>query len=467
MDKQLNDDFVTSLLKGVFLHEALADVCVQHLKETYIADEDHQLLWKTFLKLHKRNGSYPSLPYLQQHLDATNSKKDDNGGALDLLGSFKGSVKSDVDVRDTLEALEDYVRQNMFVESYNDMGEAWNRGERDKAFELYKGMNDKLNNFSLKQRQLDRVFGDFDKRYAEREIESLYDNAIQIPYGLSVLNDDTGGGAWTGETELWIGDSGTGKSRLLVSLGMDTAKAGYNVLHVQAEGTKKQLKDNYDANFTKTLQQTLKVGNMSTGKFRAFSQKAHKYMEQNKGEVFLHAVEKFDAITMYEIRQVALDLIRSGITLHRIIIDYLELIGTGDGKSYDYQGAAQREQKQVARMMKNLAVETNTLVSTATQTHTISPEFLNNPNFVITRFNIGEAKRVIEPFSYVYSINQTMEERKLGRARVFADKFRDHASGQIYPVVQDLGKATFFKYKETLKLIEQMREEDEELEDDR
>jgi hypothetical protein len=102
--------------------------------------------------------------------------------------------------------------------------------------------------------------------------------------------------------------------------------------------------------------------------------------------------------------------------------------------------------------MKTLAMEFNAVVHTATQTNDISPEERNDPEFVITRSNLNEDKGKARPFDYVFTLNNTIDERKEGFMRIYVDKAREHAGDSIIHICNNFAYSRFYDRRRTLSM---------------
>ena len=108
-------------------------------------------------------------------------------------------------------------------------------------------------------------------------------------------------------------------------------------------------------------------------------------------------------------------------------LDYLELFDPGDGKRYGTSNDAERKRREaVSNKLKNIAVEFDIAIFTATQAATVATELLNDPEFVQTRYHISEFKGVIKPFSYFVTLNKTKDEEDNDFMRIYIDKMRKY-----------------------------------------
>lgn len=267
---------------------------------------------------------------------------------------------------------------------------------------------------------------------------------IRIATGIDEL-DQAVKGFETGEFILIIGDSGSGKSFLGNHLGVNAARRGYDVYHAQAEGTREQVLNRYDSCWTGSRYYDIKENEIDESKRKA----ASRIINSIGGEIFVEAFEQFDTKSILDIRKSIIEL-KKERDIKFVILDYLDLVDPGDGKKYSPSEERFRQQK-VARLCKNIAVELNVVFVAFTQSTSISPENLNNPNFVITRFHLAEDKGKVRPADLFISINRTSDEKEENVCRLYIDKAREHKGGQTIYIKQNLSRSRFYDRKKTIQ----------------
>lgn len=441
-ESYLDELFKCCLMKKDFLHTVMS-----HMKTTYIPERHYQEIWKEMVRHLRVEDKPPSIGVLSQKF-----RQEENH--LDAIGNIKQIVKPDFE--GVLAGFEEFIRQNKFVEFYDNIGDTYNEGNKEKAYNDFKLGAEELHNFSLKEALHTKIFKGFPQRFTERLL-NLDDNK-KIPFGIGLLDYYTFGGGERGDTALFLGDSGVGKSQLLINCGISAARYGFKVAHFQAEGTKRQVNDRYDANWTGTLYRDMKISNMEEKKLDAMLRKIKK---MNRGEIYVEANEKFEAWTLVEVRQSLIQMIKLYGNIDLVLLDYLELFEPGDGRNYPPSEERFRQQS-IGKLLKNLAMEFNILLITATQASAVPPQAKEEPDFVMTRWNLSEDKGKLRPFDMFITINQTADEKKSQRVRLYCDKLREYASGQVIPIMQNLEKARFYDRKRT---IEEIYAVDEDFED--
>jgi len=457
MNQRLNELFLIDLFKYALLNKRNFETILPFLKDSFLPDE-FSAIWSRARKYYYQHGSHPTLHLLIQTLQNTKDKKTKNlPQQLEILGDIR---LREIEYEDTelLATFEEFVRQAKFHELHDQLADLYNEGKRVEAYNLLQKGSEDIRNFSLNSGKFERVFGDFQTRSYKRMAQGM-GSAFQIPVGIDPIDKDSEGGFFTGETELWLGDSGVGKSKLLVTRAISSARRGYNVLHVQAEGTEEQCMANYDACWTGVRYMDFRMNRVDSDIVASRAKIAQKLIDTNKGEIFVKCKERFGSISIQEVRRWALELIATGVELHHIVIDYFDLIRI-DGMNFNYEGGEVARQIELGRLMKDLAVELNVLVTTATQAAAIPHELIKQEDFVLTRYNLGQSKRKFEAFSYFLTINRTPDEADEQICRIYADKYRELKAGQTYRIAQSLGNSRFYDRMRTAQLILDDEEQD-------
>ena len=337
-----------------------------------------------------------------------------------------------------------------FLEANDKITDYYNQGKKDQAWDMFVKYADEFSKFSIQDAKFETVFGDFAKRQAQRQSED-YNFRFKIPTGIDEVDYRLGGetgGPETGECVLWLGDSGAGKSQVLVHCGVSAARQGHRVAHFQLEGTKEQCLNRYDAAWTGTLYSEVKLGNIPAKKMEVSKRIINKL---KRSDIIVSSEETFNAKTLVDVRRELKEMEKSYGKIDVIIIDYLELLEVGDGHNYSPSEERFRQAK-LAKGMKMLAMEFNAVVHTATQSSNIPEECKNDPEFVITRAQLSEDKGKIRPFDIFITINQTRDEMKEEIMRLHTDKLRDYKNGDPIHICNNFAYARFYDRKRTMEM---------------
>lgn len=439
---KLASNLILELFSSALRKKTIMDVVKQHLKFSYLQVEEEKKIWQFISQKYEKTGVIPTFGQLQQ-----NFISDENclEKVVDIFEIEEGDEKYYESLLDTFEG---FVKQMKFIEANDNIVKKYNAGKKDESYQLLIKYAEDISKFSIKGEKFETVFNDFNQRQFKRRSED-YSYRCRIPTGIDELDYRLGGvsgGPETGECVLWLGDSGSGKSQLLVHLGVTAARMGFRVAHFQLEGTKDQCLNRYDAAWTGTLYQDMKVGNISGNKLKVVQKIIGKL---KKNDIIISSEENFNAKTLVDVRRELKEMEKSFGKIHLILIDYLELLEPGDGHSYSPSEERFRQAK-LAKGMKGLAMEFNAVVHTATQSNSISEDDRNDPNFVITRSNLNEDRGKARPFDIFVTINQTRDEMNSETMRLHTDKLREHKTGRPFHICNNFAYSRFYDRKRTL-----------------
>lgn len=441
---KLSNNFITELFAYALNRKSTFEIVKAYLKFNYLQSEHEKKFWQWTTRQFDKTGRVPTLGQIQQEFIK-------NDKVLDLIADI-----SDIEIEDKREAhndmlatFQDYLKQMKFLESNDRLVETYNRGDKEQAYRLFVKLAEEMDKFSILDANFEPVFAGFDKRQVERKSVD-YNATFKVATMIDELDDILDGGPESTEYHLWLGASGAGKSQLLTHLGITAARQGYRVAHFQLEGTKKQCLDRYDAAWTGTLYHDMKVGDITEKKMKALK----KIVERmKKNDIYVSACEEWGGKTIADIRRELKALEKKYGKIDVIIIDYLELLEVGDGKNYGVGEERFRQQK-LSRAMKTLAMEFNAVVHTATQANTPEKEVTDDPEFVFSRYNINEDKGKIRPADGFATLNFTSDERQEQFMRIYVDKAREHAGGQIIHICNNFAYSRFYDSKRTAEVNE-------------
>ena len=442
----LAPNFVTELLAISLNKRTIFDMVRQYMKFSYFQVESEKKLWQWVTARYDRTGRIPTLGQIQQQF------------AEDEAVLEKVEEISDIEVDDEnvgneaviLDTFERFIKKMKFLEANDKITDFYNQGKKDQAWDMFVKYAEEFSQFSIQDAKFETVFGDFAQRQAQRKSED-YNKRFKIPTGIDEIDYRLGGengGPETGECVLWLGDSGAGKSQVLVHCGVTAARQGHRVAHFQLEGTKEQCLNRYDAAWTGTLYSDVKLGNIPAKKMEVSKRIVKKL---KRSDIYVSSEETFNAKTLVDVRRELKEMEKMYGKIDVIIIDYLELLEVGDGHNYS-PGEERFRQAKLAKGMKMLAMEFNAVVHTATQSSNIPEECKNDPEFVITRAQLSEDKGKIRPFDIFITINQTRDEMKEEIMRLHTDKLRDYKNGDPIRIANNFSYARFYDRKRTFEL---------------
>lgn len=430
MANKLSNNFIDEFFHLCFLKKDIYEICKNHVKYQYLPDD--LKAYKKILKgvINTNSGVLPSFGAISQQFS-------DDIDVQEAISSIKDSEI--VDKEQIIRQLETFIKNQRFkvlndkvVEMYMDTKE----DRKDEAIGIMAKESDSIVNFSLKSEisSFLRVFKDFKIQNRERQDINEHDeNHGSVPFGIDIIDDYTKGGIDATDTALWIMRSGVGKSTVLKWTGMYACRTGYDVLHIQLEGSKEEAFDKYSQIWTKGKYADIKYGNFSAVELSKID-KYIKKMEDSGKELYIYSFDKFGEASMVDVRDLIIDYYKiNGKYPDLVIIDSLDLISTGINNKLDTDPNWKKEKMdKVAQLMKDIATEFKTRILTATQTSDFNG--WDDPDQYITRSNTEGNRTLVKPFSFVFTFNVTREEHKSNTGRIFIDKFRN------YKIKEDLFK---------------------------
>ena len=446
INNTLASNFVTELLAIALSKRTIFDIVRQYMKFSYFQIESEKKLWQWVTNRYDKTGRIPTIGQIQQQFSEDESVLEKVAEISDVEIDEE-NVGSEAVILDTFER---FIKKMKFLEAYDKITDYYNQGKKDQAWDMFVKYADEFSKFSIQDAKFETVFGDFAKRQAQRQSED-YNFRFKIPTGIDEVDYRLGGetgGPETGECVLWLGDSGAGKSQVLVHCGVSAARQGHRVAHFQLEGTKEQCLNRYDAAWTGTLYSEVKLGNIPAKKMEVSKRIINKL---KRSDIIVSSEETFNAKTLVDVRRELKEMEKSYGKIDVIIIDYLELLEVGDGHNYSPSEERFRQAK-LAKGMKMLAMEFNAVVHTATQSSNIPEECKNDPEFVITRAQLSEDKGKIRPFDIFITINQTRDEMKEEIMRLHTDKLRDYKNGDPIHICNNFAYARFYDRKRTMEM---------------
>lgn len=442
--QNISQEFLYELFKLCFRKSDVLDICKQHLKYQYLPSEPFKKVWKSVLNYYNVNNKVPTFGIISQQF--TKEKE-----IIELISNIKDA--SLVDKDEALIQLEEFIKQAKFVDAYDTLAEVYNEGNKDKAYKLLKEFSEDIINFSITSNTdfYEKIYAGFDKRQRERIVSYNADDALKnkIPFGIDELDAITYGGIDATDTVLFLAQSGVGKTKLLRHLGVAASRRGYKVLHIQAEGSKIESLRGYDSTWTGVVNEIIDQGVVDE-KILAGLKKIVQDVKNAGGEIFVHAYEQFTSPKISDVRNVLIDLEKNHGKIDLILLDYYELFHPSDGRKYTIDHERERR-RTIGREMKNLTIEFNTRLATATQASDVPKNLLEDEEFQMSRANVSEFKNIAEPFSIFITLNQSSNEKKAGVMRLYTDKIRNYTSGQVIKICQSYKNDRFYDRKRTLE----------------
>lgn len=446
MEEILNENFLTELFRLCLNKKEIIEVCKKVLKYQYLPNSGYKEIWKQIDREYSFTNSIPSIGVLFQNVKS-------NQEAVKILEEIKNTDTPNENI--VIKSLEEFVKNSMCIEFYNNFQEIYSQGNREKARELLYKTSDELSNFTLGSDYLfTSIFKDFKNRQYENKIEKEL-HSEEFGFVQPILGIDEIDNLYPiedGSVVCALAQSGVGKTTQLVYTAVENARRGAGVLYVAGEGTIKELQNRFDACWTSVPRRTFKNADLSDEEILKLSKIAEQVTSM-QGEIELHLFEQFNTASVLDIY----NLVKNYKKIHGkvpdiLMVDYLELFTVHDLKFT--VGEEKQRRQAVARQLSNLIKsEKIKALFTSTQASNVTDEMLNSEEFVLTRSHISGDKNLLDSFSLFFSINQTLSEYNSNIMRLWIEKSRDSSKTfkQLFRIYTDYEHGSFYNRKKTLQ----------------
>lgn len=441
---------MAELFKLMFIDINIIRIASVHLTYQLIPKEwvGYKFLLREAVDQFNKKNCIPSLGVASQKF-ATNEN------VQEVIEEIKSARIVDKEL--IITQLESFIKETEFEILSKKVHDLYTEGKREDAIRLNADESKRILEISLRKTggNFVRVFADFKERMREKRSESVLIKTQQkLTFGIDKLDDISYGGADPGDIVLWIMRSGIGKSTILRWHGYCAALEGEAVLHVQLEGGVAACTDKYDQIWTNQPYVDIKKGSIKAEDIGQI-ERTLESMQNFGQDIDIYGFKKFGEATATELRNLILEYYKIyGYFPRALVLDSLDLLKTGLNKKIDEDPdyTKQRLQK-CAQLLKDIAVEFNLIVFTATQASHVPIEIWNSEDRVIDRSYTEGDKTLVKPFSFVFTGNITMNEKNIERCRIYIDKLRDYKdTQQVFTIATDYDRGRFYSRSKTLAL---------------
>lgn len=457
---KLNPGFMAEIFKLMFSDEVIMRIASEYLKYELIPKEwvGYKFILREAIIQYTEKNKLPSIGVICQKLC------DEDAVQLAAKEIKKAAL---IDREIAIDQLQSFVKETEFELLSRKVHDLYEEGKKEEAIRVNAEESQRILEMSFRSKSggFQSVFGGFHERMVERRMEgdAASEKPVKVPFGVDRLDDVSFGGMEIGDTSLWIARSGVGKSSILKWHGYSAAIRGVPVLHIQLEGGIKACMQIYDQLWSAQSYSGIKSGNISP-KDRKKIEQAIKEVKELSSDIEVYGFKKFGQASMGDVRQLCYDYFNThGKFPGLVILDSLDLVKTGISKKIDSDPDHKKEKLQTcAQLLKNLADEIGAPIITATQTSDVPFEVWNNPDKVIDRSYTEGDKTLVKPFSFVFTLNMTIEEKANATARIYVDKLRDYKESQeVITIATNYDKRRFYHRGRTMEMYNQISERKE------
>jgi len=261
--------------------------------------------------------------------------------------------------------------------------------------------------------------------FEDAEARFVRTRRVPCPTGITAIDAPgvLNGGLGRGELGVAVGNTGTGKSHFLVSVGAEALRLGKNVVHYTFELSESAVGLRYDSNFCKIPSNEIIDRKSEVLDF---------YKNATLGRLIIKEYPTGSA-SVQTLRNHIEKLLLKSFVPSVIIIDYADIM-----RSSRKMDSLRHELKLIYEELRNLAMEMNVPIWTASQANRDASN-----SDIVGLENMSEAYGKAMVADVVLSISRKPIEKSSGIGRMFVAKNRAGRDGILFPIRIDTSMSVF------------------------
>lgn len=394
--------FQLHLMHLIFTNESFYLSISRYFENSYL---ENKFLGYFYDKCHGHYQKYNKLPQISYY--SNELRKIEDKDRPEYYKWLVRIVQSKPDNPDyIIDHSETYVKKNQFVEMYKELPRLY-QDNFDKA----------LSHATSKTEEISTLSFNDDEVLTLDSLERDEDEGVVVATGIPQFDEALEGGYRSGDLVVWLGDSGVGKSIILVNTGVQILEQGKKVLHINLEGRSQIPIDRYLARAARVGYNTVK-----TGIYKDAQEKIRVQESINKYRGLLRIIHMASFSVTIEDIFAKVKQVQKDFPFDVVIIDYGDLLSTKT------QTDLRHSQTMVFRGLSKIALNYNVPVVTATQA-TRPDNMSEDQNFFLTQRHISESYEKARVASVIFSINRTRIDEMENKLRLMLCKNRDGMKG--------------------------------------
>lgn len=440
----LSEDFLEDLYHTALEDETVARALVEYIEESYLPDRAFQTVHKAICRYYKKYKKPLAYSIIYEYVS-------EDKEAADLLQNYIADAHK-IDRDQLFDRLEEYIKLVKFQQAYRKAGERFNSKKRMEACGCMADYINWYNTFSLKDSGFVDVAGTFRQRLMQnrRTHNEGTGRALVTRFYIDELDTMNEGRDLRGQLTCFLASSGVGKSHIARWIGKNACMIdGLNVLHIQLEGTEKEISDAYSASFVGCNMLRYQNGTIRDTDI----DRMEKELSAVSGKLFIKSFPRFNThVSTLDINNTIQDYKRMfGLRPDIIIVDSGDLLTDASGR-YREEATLRHERLAVFQDMKDIAEDEGVWMVSTYQATVEDREWLNNDKNVLTKYNCSEAKGISRPLTHLITLNQTDTEFKEQTMRLYVDKSRWFAGRKAIKIATDYMNEIFYDRDRTLRI---------------
>lgn len=440
----LTEEFLMDLFFTCMNNDYVLAVVMEQIKKSYLPDRDFISLFnqlKTYYKEYKKAPTYSILGQSVSRQKSVAALLDDIYDSGNELGTEQ-----------TLEQLENYIKQVRFQQAYKEAGELFNKADHEQASLKLQEYAEWVSTFSLRESEFVDVIGTFGIRFkGNRQKHNAVDKQLPITrFYIDELDVMNNGRDLRTQLSVFLAATGVGKSHAARWIGKNACQIdGLNVLHFQLEGSRDEVVNAYSASLVKCSTFRYETGTIRDVEI----ERMEEMLKSVAGKLYVKSYPKFNShVSTVDIRNGIQDFKkRYGISPDVVIIDSIDLLIDASGRKYSENGE-RHKRIAVANDLKDLAADENVWMVGTYQSTIENRDWLNDEKNVLTEFNTAEAKGLARPLTHLITLNQSDRERKEHTMRINVAKSRFFEKGEPFKIATDYENEQFYDRERSLNI---------------
>lgn len=444
-------EFQRKLIRLVLDDDSFCTICLKYVTPPMFETDAMRWCWSTVMSERKQRRT-PTVLTLRDIANKTDGLVRDRYLAMvEMLD--REVIREDRYIRF---ALEDWVKQNIFVAAWETAQRVYSTGKRADAIELMRKESDRIHKITFNSPERYWFYEDFEDRQRRRTANALREWETTFPTGIDGVDRVLDGGLSLGEFGAWMADAKGGKSMFLVHLAAFTARALHQrVVLYLLEGSYLQTASRIDAWHANLAYREVKRGYYTA---EAYQRIQEEYRQSKQRLVIRPMVDNW-SYSAGDIRSDLDDLkANHGWAPVMLVVDYADLLRSQN----THVRSEEEHQKDAYGDLKSLATQdSGYAIWSATQAR--RPERKREEKSksevtykfgkpVITRRDISESYNKVRRVDFLGSINQDEEEADAKRARLYCELYRDSPADRLVNIRQDLDTMHFVDLLDPLTL---------------
>lgn len=439
----LSEEFLMDLFRTCMKDSYVLSVVYANLKSEHLPDRDSIALFKALKRYY---GEYKQIPPFSAIREAISGNK----SAISLLNDIYESTEG-LETKQCVALVEEYLKRVNFQKAYKRAGDAYNKDGYQESCRILTEYTEWARSFSLVDAEYTNIVKTFADRFKHnRSKTNAKDSGRAITrFYIDELDIRNGGRDLRTQLTCILAPTGIGKTHAARWIGRNACLDGFNVLHIQLEGSKDEVENAYSASLVQCNTYRYEHGTLRDADIERMT----KEIEAISGRLYVRTYPKFNShVSTIQIKEAIAEFKeRYNLTPDIIIIDSMDLLTDASGRRYGENGE-RHKRIAVANDLKDLAGDENVWMVVTYQSTIENPEWLNDEKNVLTEYNTAEAKGLSRPLTHLITLNQSANERREHTMRINVAKSRFFERGEAFKIATDYDNEVFYDRTRTMNI---------------